>query len=161
MTIYTSASIPCIQGILKDIKYINFTDPFLLPSSLMLKYINLTSEWVITSWRTLFIFRSKVFTAVQSWSISLKGRDSMPPPSSRPVKGHSTDGLPASWLTRGYLASPWSTSFDSFRDRFLVRENRKVNTKIWKNLIIWGVVIPLNFKTLVHSIFEPASTNGL
>lgn len=132
MTIYTSATIPCIQDILKDIKSINFTDPFLLLSSLMRKHINLTNKWVITSWRTLFIFRSNVFTAVQSWSINLKGRDSMPPPSSSPVKGHSTDGLPASWLTRGYLASPGSTSFDSFRDRFLMRENTKVNNKIWK-----------------------------
>lgn len=98
----------------------------------MLKAINLTNDWVITSWRTLFIFRSNVFTAVQSCSINLKGKDSMPPPSSRPVKGHSTDGLPASWLTRGYRASPWSTSFDSFRDRFLTRENTKNNTEIWK-----------------------------
>lgn len=149
MTIYTSASIPRIQDILKYIKSINFTDPFLLLSSLMPKYINLTNKWVITSCRTLFIFRSNVLTAVQSWSISLKGRDSMPPPSSSPVKGHSTDGLPASWLTRGYLASPCSTSFDSFKDRFLVRENRKVNTKIWKRTNNLGVVIPLTLKTYI------------
>lgn len=162
MTIYTSASIPYIQDILKDRKSINFTDPFLLVSSLMLQVINLTNEWVITSWRTLFIFRSNVFTAVQSWSINLKGRDSMPPPSSRPVKGHSTEGLPASWLTRGYLPSPCSTSFDSFRDRFLVRENRKVNTQIRKRTNNFGgVVIPLSLETLTHSLFEPTSMNSL